>query len=94
MSNLTSSIKPEVHNVSQRPPKKDVRAMAIGNMHKKLTKIGRAIHLVLARCVRGQTDTLIPTQHHPHLVRSKNKRDFGVQAMRSIFSHFLRDPKL
>jgi len=40
-ANMTSSIKPEVHNVTT-PPEKD-RATAIGNKHKKLVKIGRAL---------------------------------------------------
>jgi len=39
---LTSSAKPEVHNISQRRPKKN-RATTTGNMRKKLVKVGRVV---------------------------------------------------
>jgi len=49
-ANMTSSTKPEVHNVSPTRPEKDT-ATAIGNMHKNLVKMWKYD--------RGQTDTLI-----------------------------------
>ena len=52
---MTSSIKPEVHNITTLP--EEDRRTAIGNMHKKFVKIGR-------RCDRGQTNT--HTDRHAH----------------------------
>ena len=58
---MTSSIKPEVHNITTLP--EEDRRTAIGNMHKKFVKIGR-------RCDRGQTDTHTQTDTLITILRS------------------------
>ena len=49
---MTSSIKPEMHDVSEVD-----RAMAIDNIHKKLAKIGRVVPKIWSRTDKQHTHT-------------------------------------
>ena len=55
---MTPSIKPEVYKLNVSTPKEEDRAVAICNMHKNLTKVGRVVPKICSLTHRHtQTNT-------------------------------------
>ena len=69
--NMTSSTKPEVHNVSRS---EEDRAMATGNMRKNLVKFGQAVSEICERIDRHGKQTDKQDTHHStsHLSGGRN----------------------